>query len=97
MSAQNNYWIAWKHKSRETEEWTVWKYSDYWWETADTWQDAIQEWIDDAWPAAEYTVVAETPSGGGKSGIIEIEFGPTIFWLGMKIKATPQRADLSAG
>ena len=97
MSEQNNYWIAWNYKSRETKEWSGWKNSAYWWETADNWQDAIQECIDDALAAAEYTVVAETPSGGGQSGIIEIEFGPTNVWAGVKIKATPQRTDLSAG
>ena len=95
MSEQNNYWIALKHKRREAEEWESWRNSDYWWETADNWQDAIQECLADIAPAAEYTVVAETPSEDGKSGIIEIQFGPTNVCAGMKIKATPQTTDRS--
>ena len=92
MSAQNRYRTTFNYKSRETEEWAGWKNSAYWWETADNWQDAIQEWIDYACGAApdEYTVVSETPSEGGKSGIIEIQFDPPHRFLEVaKIKATP--------
>ena len=89
MSEQNNYRIALNHKSRETEEWEGWKNSDYWRETADTWQDAIRECLDDTAEEEEYTVVAETPSEDGQSGIIEIQFyQPSDFYAGVKIKAT---------
>ena len=96
MSEQNRYRIAWNYKSSENEEWAGWKNSSpfrknsVWRETADTWQDAIQRWIDYAWPAGEYTVVSETPSEDGKSGTIEIQFvdQPRDFWEGAKIKAT---------
>ena len=87
MSEQNRYRIAINYKDRETEEWAGWRDKHFWRKTADNWQDAIQECIDYAGPA-EYTVVAETPSEDGKSGIIEIDFGPTDFWAGLKIKAT---------
>ena len=96
MSEQNNYRIALNYKRRETEEWSGWVESG-WWKTADNWQDAIQECLDDIGVPAEYTVVAETPSEDGKSGIIEIEFDPTDYWVGLKMQATPQRADRSAG
>ena len=98
MAEQNRYQISVNYKSSETEEWAGWRYSDWvgdWRETGENWQDAIQEWLDWVWTAVEYTVVAETPSGDGKSGIIEIEFGSTNFWTGLKIQATPQRTDLS--
>ena len=88
MPAQNRYRIAINYKDRETEEWTGWRDNYYWRKTADNWQDAIQECIDDAWSEEEYTVVAETLSGDGQSGITEIDFGPTDFWAGLKVKAT---------
>ena len=93
MSAQNRYRISVNYKSSETEKWAGWRNSDWvgdWWETADNWQDAIQDWLDHlAWTAREYTVVAESPSEGSKSGIIEIQFDPPKrFWLGVKVKAT---------
>ena len=88
MSEQNNYRIAWNYKSRETEEWTRWR-DNHWSAAADNWKDAIQEWIDDAWTAEEYTVVSETPSEDSRSGIIEIQFDPPQpFCVGVKIKAT---------
>ena len=86
MSEQNNYRIVCDYKSRETEEWTGWGKS--WLETADNWQDAIHQWLDRGWVAGDYTVGAATPSEGGKSGIIEIQFGTPGFRVGAKIKAT---------
>ena len=97
MSEQNNYRIALKHKRREAEEWAGWRNSVRLLTSADNWQDAIQECLDDIAPAVEYTVVSENPSEDGKSGIIEIQFGPTNVCAGMKIKATPQKTDRSPG
>ena len=86
MSEQNNYRIVCDYKSSETEKWAGWRGGVV--DMADTWQDAIHEWIDNVW-AAEYTVVSENPSEDSKSGIIEIQFDPPQpFWLGAKIKAT---------
>ena len=85
MSEQNRYRTTFNYKSRETEEWTGWiEYGAR--VRADTWQDAIQEWLDSGWAAADYTVVAETPSEDGRSGIIEIQFDtPQYFRAGAKI------------
>ena len=88
MSEQNRYRIESNYKSRVTEEWIGWD-RGWFWKTADTWQDAIQKWIDRICAAEEYTVVAETPSEDSKSGILEIQFDPQHrFWLGAKAKAT---------
>ena len=85
MSEQNSYRIVCDYK-RHT-EWSGW-IDNHWWSAADTWQDAIQKWLDRAWPAEDYTVVSETPSGDGRSGIIEIQFAPTGFNAAAKVKAT---------
>ena len=88
MSEQNRYRTARNYKSRKTGEWTGW-IDKFFGETADTWQDAIQKWIDRYWPTEEYTVVSETYSEDSKTGITEIQFDPQQrFWLGVKIKAT---------
>ena len=89
MSEQNNYRIVPNYKDRETEEWTGWRNPTPWRVRSDTWQDAIQEWLDSGWPTAVYTVGAETPSEDSQSGIIEIQFDPPRdFLVGVKIKAT---------
>ena len=88
MSEQNSYRKTVNYKTRETEEWEGWRDTD-WLKPADDWQDAIHDWLSRAWPTGDYTVVAETPSGDGRSGIIEIQFGPKNFWAGVKIQATP--------
>ena len=92
MSEQNRFRQSINYKRRETEEWSGWRDSYYGAEyygaeTADTWQDAIQTWLDRWHP---YKVVAETPSEDGKSGILEIQFDPleSFTLLGLKIKAT---------
>ena len=86
MSEQNRYRIE-RNWKKATGEWRVWEKS--WVEKADTWQDAIQEWIDYDWAAEEYTVVSETPSEDGKSGIIEIQLVPAgIYLVGAKLEAT---------
>ena len=89
MSEQNRYLLVRNLLLRNytgEQEWRGWGKS--WWETADTWQDAIQNGRDRAWTGEDYTVVAETPLEDGRSGIIEIQFGPPNFTLlGMKIKA----------
>ena len=57
------------------------------------WQDATQKWLNELWYGL-YTVVAETPSEDGQSGIIEIQFNQQEgFWFGTKIKATPIEDD----
>ena len=89
MSEQNRYQIE-RNIKTATGNWVGWL-GDVLGETADTWQDAIHKWLDrDVWTVGEYTVISETPSEDGKSGIIEIQFvdPPTSFWEGAKIKAT---------
>ena len=88
MSEQNRYRIALNRKTRETEEWEGWKNRDYWRETADNWQDAIQEWLDIFWTAGRYTVISETPSEDGRSGINEIQFDAPYYYVSAKVKAT---------
>ena len=85
MSEQNRYRTTFNYKSSETEEWEGWRDTD-WLKAADDWRDAIQGWLDRVWAAGGYTVVAETPSEGGRSGIIEIQFDPP--GGAAKIKAT---------
>ena len=85
MSEQNRYRIYRNYKSEQ--EWRGWL-KDVLVETADTWQDAIQKWSDHFFGAGEYTVVAETPSADGRSGIMEIEdHWPGIGLVVRKIKA----------
>ena len=87
MAEQNRYRASLNYKRSETDEWSGWRNTNGW-DIADTWQDAIQAWLDYAW-SGEYTVVAETPSEDGRSGIIEIQFDPPRdFYAGLKIKAT---------
>ena len=93
MSAQNRYRASFNYKRSETEGWLGWRDSHYGAEysyPADSWRDAILEWLDRAWPAGDYTVVAETPSEDGRSGIIEIQHDPSSVFAGEveKIKAT---------
>ena len=86
MSEQNSYRIEWNYKRKQ--EWRG-CIKDVLVETADTWQDAIQKWSDQFFGAEEYTVVAETPSADGRSGIMEIEdHWPGIGLAVRKIKAT---------
>ena len=88
MSEQNRYQISVNYKSSFTEEWAGWG-QDVVWETADTWQEAINQWLDFAWAERSYQVASDTPSAGGKSGIIEIQFDPpAIFYVAAKVKAT---------
>ena len=93
MSAQNRYRIASNFKSRETEEWTGWLATYYGEdgsgvERADTWQDAIQKWLDRILEAEEYTVVSESKVTD-RSGIIEIQYDtPWGGYAGAKIRAT---------
>ena len=87
MSEQNNYQIE-SHYKKERGWLSGWV-GNYGGGTADTWQEAIQDWLDWAWLWDKYTVVSETPSEDNKSGIIEIQFDPPQrFLLGAKIKAT---------
>ena len=89
MSEQNRYRKSFNYKRSETEEWEGWIDSD-WLKPADNWQDAIQDWLAQAWPEGKYTVVAETPSEDGRSGIIEIQHNPSAIFPGAaeKIQAT---------
>ena len=84
MSEQNRYRMSHEYKDGgwiDRDDVGVW--------AGDTWLGATQEWIDRYWPSEEYTVVSETPSEDGRSGILEIQFDtPPRFWLGVKIKAT---------
>ena len=85
MPEQNRYQMSCKYQ-HDGGLWKGWIEDEVL--SADNWQDAIQEWIDRVWPAGYYTVVAETPSEDGKSGIIVAQFDPLIALVGSKVKAT---------
>ena len=88
MSEQNRYQITWSYKSEGA--WAGWVDSGLM-EKGDTWQDAIQTWIDDSWGImVSYEVVSETPAEDGRSGIIEIQLDTplSVKWVGAKFKAT---------
>ena len=85
MSAQNSYRIERNYKSEQG--WSGWIDND-WTETGDTWQDAIKQWLDTRWRWLTCQVISETPSAPSRSGIIEIQLGPSGFYVGAKIKAT---------
>ena len=87
MSEQNRYRMEWNCNQNE-QGWSGW-YDDGVRKAADTWQDAIQKWIDDMWGKVDsYQVVSVTPSGDSRSGIIEIKEDPRQFDMAVKFKAT---------
>ena len=88
---QNSYQMS---CSYESERWSGhWIKSDWsdWMETADNWQDAAQKGIDGIAPVGSksglYQVLSETPSGEGRSGIIDIQFDPPRLWRRAKVRA----------
>ena len=90
MSGQNRYRIErdYKKVTGERRGWKGWIDDDYH-ETADTWQNAIHQWVDDMWwRTGEYQVVSETQTEDGRSGIIEITFREAGLWVEVKVKAT---------
>ena len=88
MSGHNRYQISRRYKSERG--WAGWGESSDWMETADSWQDAINNRLTAGWGiVVPYQVVSETPAADGRSGITEIQFDPPpSFWVGVKIKAT---------
>ena len=91
MPEQNSYQMSANYKNEQG--WSGWTPVDIW--SGDTWQDAIKTWLLDIgwwrrpWSlGVEYTVVSETPSEDGRSGILVTQFDPTGFNTAAKIKAT---------
>ena len=89
MVAQNRYRISRNYKTKQGWSRAEWIDDDSC-RTADTWQEAIQKWVDDVRRlAGAYQVISETPSEDTLSGIIEIQLVPAMsFWAGAKFKAT---------
>ena len=86
MSEQNRYQMScnYQHERGGREGWIEHEVL-----SADNWQDAIQGWIDRRWGlGGVYTVVSETSSEDGKSGIIVAQFDPRNVLVGAKVKAT---------
>ena len=95
MSEQNRYRLDAHYTTNKGAE-SGWVRS-YGSKPGDTWQDAIHEWLDRRWPTGTYayTVISETPSEDGRSGIIETQFDRPDWrvkrkdwWVEVKFKAT---------
>ena len=86
MVAQNRYRIERNYKSEQGWSGSGWIDDDSW-ETADTWQEAIQKWVDGNWGVGTYEMVSETPSEDGRSGTTEMLIKPIELLLAT-IKAT---------
>ena len=89
MSEQNRYRIEYNFQ-RATGVWRGWTEAGRRWEMADTWQNAIHQWVDDMgwWWHDECQVVSETPSEDGRSGIIETQVALPSGVVGANFKAT---------
>ena len=75
MSEQNRYQIECSYQTAQGQYGWVDKDG----ETADTWRNAIQKRLDTRWDTDHtWQVVAETPSGDGRSGSIEIQYYPPL-------------------
>ena len=81
MSGKNRYQIQCDYQHK-TGDWEALEATEPWY--WDTWQDAIHNWL-----TSSYEVLSETPSEDGRSGIIEIQLDPSVYYYkGAKVTAT---------
>ena len=82
MSEQNRYQVSYAYYKDLGPDWFEDRLR-----VADTWQDAIYNWLEERFSALDYSyqVVSETPSEDGRSGIMEITDDPQLMG---QVKAT---------